>query len=177
MANVAKHLSPLLALVAATALASCALVPYEEQFACEATDDYGRCVSVQGAYHEALTGQAQGAKIRRKRSGDDNEAPRDGEINPAEAPSGEAGGEQSSYQSYRSSVYQKLKRMVKAPVTPMVKPPQIVRTLVLNYQSEMAGNPLFMHRYVYFFADEPSWVLDTPRPVQAEHVMPVLQGE
>lgn len=180
MANAAKNYV-ILALIGVVSLSGCALTPYEEDFACEGTEDYGRCVSVEGAYEQAVTGVPQGTKITRDHDEEDEgdgfyEDEFDDESLAAEKE--EAGVDETSrYVSYRASVYSKLKRMVKEPVTPMVKQPEVVRTLVLNYQSEIEGTPLFMHRYVYFFGDKPKWVMGEYQQIRKELVMPVVEVE
>ena len=47
--------------------------------------------------------------------------------------------------------------------TPMIKNPRVVRTLILPYPTRSQGNALYMERYVYFIADEPTWVLGGQR--------------
>jgi len=46
--------------------------------------------------------------------------------------------------------------LIEAPVTPLVKAPTVLRTLVVSYTAERT---LFMPRYVYYFADEARFVM------------------
>ncbi len=46
---------------------ACGTTPYREEFACALQDDYGKCIDVQGAYQEAVTGVDSGAaRLSRK---------------------------------------------------------------------------------------------------------------
>ena len=58
----------LLLFVALVGFAGCkALVPYDSKFACEGTQDFGRCMDVQSAYEDALGTQSE--VQRRDKSG------------------------------------------------------------------------------------------------------------
>jgi len=41
-------------------------------------------------------------------------------------------------------------------VTPLVRPPQVLRTLIVSYT---VGESLYMPRYVFYFADEARFVI------------------
>jgi len=162
-------------------LGGCALTPYEEEFACEGTDDYGRCVSVAGAYEQAVTGEPQGYPITRDRDGEEQmlEAYGEGdeEMGGLSDAQRKKQSEWSRYVSYRAAMYQKMKKLITDPVTPMVKQPSVVRTLILNYETGGDGNPLFMHRFVYFFGDDPKWVLGQEQGQTTEGVvLPILNN-
>ena len=60
---------------------------------------------------------------------------------------------QSSETMYQNAVNKKLATMLKAPNTPLIAPPQIMRILVLPYKGDM--NELYMMRYVYLLIDDP----------------------
>jgi conjugal transfer pilus assembly protein TraV len=47
--------------------------------------------------------------------------------------------------------------MLKAPNTPLIAPPQVMRVLVLPYKGDM--NELYMMRYIYLLIDDPKWVV------------------
>jgi len=64
---------------------------------------------------------------------------------------------QSSETIYQNAVNNKLAAMLKAPNTPMIAPPQVMRILVLPYKGDM--NELYMTRYVYLLIDDPKWVV------------------
>lgn len=145
-AGIAMALTALLA-------SGCSLLnPYEEDYACPAAGGYGKCLNMEGAYEEAITGEDQGGE-RITRSGREPSTTR------ADAPGLTGAPDATAYQSYRGEVYRELTQMLSDPVTPMVREAKKVRTLVLPYPGEGEGRPLYMPRYVYYFADEPQWVL------------------
>jgi len=167
----------LIAITVVLVLQACALTPYEEEFACEGTDDYGRCTSVQGAYHQAVTGEKQGYPITKDRDGRELEGYSEGDEGLSDAERKKRR-ELSNYISYRAAMFQKMKKMITDPVTPMVKQPTVVRTLILNYETGGDGNPLFMHRFVYFFGDAPKWVMGSKNGQPTDSiVLPVLDAE
>jgi conjugal transfer pilus assembly protein TraV len=45
------------------------------------------------------------------------------------------------------------------PVTPMLKPPRTVRTLILPYADRQRPDRLYMPRYVYSLMEKPVWVV------------------
>ncbi len=155
-------------LLIAVLLNGCSVFPYEEHFACEARDNYGRCTSVDGAYKQALTGEPQGPKIKRSGAEDDFGAV------PVE---GEAKGGEKYEGAYRRALYHKLRNMIEEPATPMVKPAHVVRTLILTYKTEGKGTPLFMPRYVFFFGDDPTWVLGEQESRKQEPIMSLIKKE
>jgi conjugal transfer pilus assembly protein TraV len=58
---------------------------------------------------------------------------------------------------YQRAVNKKLAIMLKAPNTPLIAPPQVMRVLVLPYKGDM--NELYMMRYIYLLIDDPKWVV------------------
>ena len=40
-------------------VSGCSLVPYENEFSCQLEDNYGKCINVESAYEEAVTGVEQ----------------------------------------------------------------------------------------------------------------------
>jgi len=113
-----------------------ALTPYKSDFQCP--DTYkGKCVSLKEAYEQSLRGG-----------------------NPEEEAGlkGEDGGKESPENIYRDSLYDELAGLIKEPVTPVVRPPKIMRALVLPYPDK---ERLYMPRYVFIMVDEPKWVLDS----------------
>jgi len=142
-------------------LGGCSIFPYEEDFACDAAKSYGRCVDVNGAYAMATTGEEHGYEITQ-----DGEKPPEKNIKDEanNSPDKKINTKTDPYVNYRQSVYKKLQRMVDQPKTPMVKQPEVIRTLIANYQTRKAGSPLYMPRYVYFFGSEPEWVINVREP-------------
>lgn len=120
------------------------LNPYRSDFTCPQKEN-GKCVSVDAAYDESLK---QGKKSQEST----------GIIEP---PAGDKGATEApvtkSELLYREEVNRKLAGLLREPVAPLVAPSQVVRVLVLPYRGE--GGELFMSRYVYFFAEEPQWIV------------------
>jgi conjugal transfer pilus assembly protein TraV len=146
--------------IALAALASgCAIFsPYDNEFMCSATDDYGQCIDVGGAYDDALAGRkSRGAQSVPKSP---------------EAPAPDT----ASRSEYKAAEYRELRKLLEAPVTPLVKPPKVLRTLVMAYPS--GDGTLYTPRYVFFFADEGGFVLGdylnaTPPETATETLSPL----
>jgi len=149
----------LLSLSLLASLGGCAAVgsmmsPYSEKFDCK-NSDHGQCIHPDRAYEDAVAGVASKSdpKVTNDRAmlrGQDQ-----GKANgkPGSNPAG------SAYGSYRDSVYQELKGLIEAPVTPMLKPARTVRTLILPYADRQRPDRLYMPRYVYSVIDKPVWVV------------------
>ncbi|PZU64052.1 TraV family lipoprotein [Sphingobium sp.] len=150
---------PLLSLGLLLSLSGCATIgsmmsPYSEKFDCK-NSDHGQCIHPDRAYADAVAGVASKSdpKVTNDRAmlrGQD--AGRAG----SRARTETAG---NAYGSYRDSVYRELKGLIEAPVTPMLKPAQTVRTLILPYADRRRPDRLYMPRYVYSVVDKPVWVV------------------
>lgn len=135
----------ILAAAIACGLGGCAVFsPYDSEFMCSATDDHGRCVDVDGAYAEAVAGR------RNPRGRDSQHADPDAEVEPAAR-------EAAAYSAYRESEYREMRSLLDQPVTPLVKPPKVLRTLITAYPS--SDRTLYTPRYVFWFADEGAFVI------------------
>ncbi|WP_030539363.1 TraV family lipoprotein [Sphingobium sp. DC-2] len=149
----------LLSLGLLVGLGGCATVgsmmsPYSEKFDCK-NSDHGQCIHPDRAYEDAVAGVTSKSdpKVTNDRAmlrGQD--ADRAG----SRSRGGSAG---NAYGSYRDSVYRELKGLIEAPVTPMLKPAQTVRTLILPYADRQRPDRLYMPRYVYSVVDKPVWVV------------------
>ena len=147
---------------------ACGTTPYREEFACALQDDYGKCIDVQGAYREAVSGVDSGApRLSQKgkpveplqRTASTARTSANGvAANDADWIDG-ASADLDHYGAYRSALYQQLRSMLIAPTTPMVRAPQTVRTLILSYQKRDDGSRLYMPRYVFSISKGPSFVL------------------
>ena len=147
---------------------ACGSTPYREEFACALQDDYGKCIDVQGAYQEAVTGIDSGA-ARLSRDGPPVEPLgttagvtngwANGTVAAAASGPNSDNANFDHYGAYRSALYAQLRSMLSAPATPMVRAPQTVRTLILSYQKRDDGSRLYMPRYVFSIAEGPSFVL------------------
>lgn len=128
--------------------------PYPEKFSCK-NDDHGQCIHPERAYEDAVAGVASKSDPAvtndRKKLRDQS----------AEARVRVSGKEAvpSAYAGYRASVYQELKGLIEAPVTPMLKPARTIRTLILPYADRQRPDRLYMPRYVYSIVDKPVWVV------------------
>lgn len=141
------------------ALGGCATVgsmmsPYSEKFDCK-NSDHGQCIHPDQAYEDAVAGVA--SKSDPKVTND--RAMLRGQKAGRRTPRSRTEGAADAYDSYRDSVYRELKGLVEAPVTPMLKPAQTVRTLILPYADRQRPDRLYMPRYVYSVVDKPVWVV------------------
>ena len=149
-------------------MGACGTTPYREEFACALQDDYGKCIDVQGAYQEAVSGVDSGAP-RLSQKGKPVEPLKTAASAAHGSSSGTAVADASGsriasanfdqYGAYRSALYAQLRSMLIAPTTPMVRAPKTVRTLILSYQKRDDGSRLYMPRYVFSISEGPSFVL------------------
>lgn len=125
--------------LAATFLAGCSLNPYEGEFMCEKNRDFGKCVSVDEAYDEATKGShtVEYERVYIDKDGNVIKQP-------------------SERSQYKASEYRELKSLVEMPITPVVAPPRVLRTLITGYSTETS---LFSPRYIHYFASEPKFVI------------------
>ncbi|MGI9377301.1 MAG: TraV family lipoprotein [Tsuneonella suprasediminis] len=150
----------LLTLPALGALGGCSTLgsvmsPYSEKFSCK-NDDHGQCIHPDKAYADAVAGVA---------SKSDPAVTRDKKLL-REARRAQGSGKASSgkaapgaFAGYRDSVYRELQGLIEQPVTPMLKPPRAVRTLILPYADRQRPDRLYMPRYVYSLLERPQWVV------------------
>lgn len=168
----------LLILIAAIVpLSSCATIgsmmsPYSEKFSCK-NSDHGQCVHPEKAYEDAVAGRrprSTPAVTRDKKLLLDPSAPQAEAVQP--------GGKTmpGAYAGYRDSIYRELKGLIEQPVTPMLKPSQAVRTLILPYADRQRPDRLYMPRYVYSILERPSWVVGgyLVEPLSPASQLPVL---
>lgn len=149
-------------------ISGCAIFnPYEEDFACKAGKETGKCVTIKDAYNESLQDETQnrdtenyskitrrGRVIKDKNRSEpkkgENETKKTGELSP------------DVEITYQKRAFKKLSGMLEKPVTPLMSPPTVMRVLFLPYKD--AENRLYMSRYVYFIVDEPQWVIGGSSP-------------
>lgn len=159
----------------AITISGCSLVPYENEFSCQLEDNYGKCINVESAYEEAVTGVERYPHMQ-KASEQNREARAEREISGSsrvkEQPIGTSKGktpstaavqvivpEPSAYSGYRDAVYDQLGSLVAQPRTPMIKPPRAVRTMILPYSSELKKDRIYMPRFIYSIVEEPRFVM------------------
>lgn len=158
LAYQALHRS-LLSLSLVASLGGCATVgsmmsPYSEKFDCK-NSDHGQCIHPDRAYEDAVAGVASKSDPKVT---NDRAMLRGQDLGKANGRPG-SNAAVSAYGSYRDSVYQELKGLIEAPVTPMLKPARTVRTLILPYADRQRPDRLYMPRYVYSVIDKPVWVV------------------
>jgi len=143
-------------------MAGCALVnPYENDFSCPDTF-HGKCISVTGAYNEALMQKPEDASYKEEINtciggackGEEEKytEPRTGNL-----PVTPIVAEDKYYNAYKESLYKRLDHLLLEPQTPVVAPPKVMRILFLPYKGQ--DGEFNMTHYVYFFADDPKWIL------------------
>jgi len=168
------RLLPLTLIAATLPLGGCATVgslmsPYPEKFSCK-NSDHGQCIHPEKAYQDAVAGRDR--KLLRG-----SDAAADGGQTEAAMPTGARGKTVAgAYSGYRDSVYRELQGLIDQPETPMLKPSQAVRTLILPYADRQRPDRLYMPRYVYSILERPSWVVGgyLVEPVSPASQLPVL---
>jgi conjugal transfer pilus assembly protein TraV len=155
--------------LAGCAVLGSAMSPYSETFSCK-NDDHGQCIHPERAYEDAAAGRTSRSDpaVTRDKAllkGKDSRAPR--------RDRNDAG----AYAGYRDSVYRELQGLIDAPDTPMLRPAQAVRTLILPYADRNRPDRLYMPRFVYSVLETPSWVVGgfLVPPVSAAARAPVLE--
>jgi len=122
--------------------------PYSETFSCK-NDDHGQCIHPERAYEDARAGAPSRS----------DPAVTNDRAMLKRLPGQNTADHGAAYDGYRSSVYRELQGLIDAPVTPMLKPPRTIRTLILPYADRQRPDRLYMPRYVYSILDRPEWVI------------------
>lgn len=113
------------------------LNPYASGFQCPLTDK-GECIKLKDAYEKSLKQDMSYKEINISKEG---EKPVQGRET-----------------AYQEALHKKLTVLLTEPATPLLVSPKVVRVLFLPYKA--GDNTLMMPRYVYFFFDEPQWMLE-----------------
>lgn len=121
-------------------LAGCGpiLNPYEEHFKCKAPAEDGKCLDTPSAYLEA--------RYPERDENCPNCPPK--EPAPTTTP---------TTISPHDTRYRLLADLLEEPEKPLLRPPKILRVLMLPYEGE--GGELFMTRYVYLQVENGKWLL------------------
>ena len=127
----------------------CSMMPYEEDFACEKNATFGKCVSVGGAYEEAVTGKPQGKVITKDGVEEGDDSPESDDRHSQSEDDLLVSSEDAAYAGYRTELYTQLRSLVAQPETPMVRKAEQNRTLILSYSPDNQSNRLYMPRYIY----------------------------
>jgi conjugal transfer pilus assembly protein TraV len=168
----------LLALPACTTLGSI-MSPYSEKYSCK-NSDHGQCIHPDKAYEDAVAGRpsrSDPAVTNDRKLLRGNAGTADPGGGPARGGGKAMPGGTSAFGTYRDSVYRELQGLIDQPVTPMLKPSQAVRTLILPYADRQRPDRLYMPRYVYSILDKPQWVVGgyLVEPVSPSAQVPVLE--
>lgn len=168
----------LLALSGCTTLGSI-MSPYSEKYSCK-NSDHGQCIHPDKAYADAVAGRPSRSdpavtNDRKLLRGHSDAANADGVT--LRAGGKMMPGGNGAFGTYRDSVYRELQGLIDQPVTPMLKPSQAVRTLILPYADRQRPDRLYMPRYVYSILDKPQWVVGgyLVEPVAPSSQVPVLE--
>lgn len=170
----ARRCSAALLLAGVLPLSGCATLgsamsPYSEKFSCK-NDDHGQCIHPEKAYEDAAQGRT---------SRSDSAVTRDKALlkTNLRAVARRGRSDVDAYGDYRDSVYRELQGLIEAPETPMLRPAQAVRTLILPYADRNRPDRLYMPRFVYSVLEAPSWVVGDylVPPVSAAARVPVLE--
>lgn len=144
----------------------CSMFPYDSHFLCEKNADYGRCMSMQGAYNDSLSGEtATTVSDNAKSEGEGSvHKPTKEEIKSMADAKLE---DQKARDEYRNSQYRAMADLMNAPVAPVLAPPKVLRTMVVAYQD---GQTLFMPRYLYMIVNKPHFVMGDylTRPIDTD---------
>jgi conjugal transfer pilus assembly protein TraV len=179
-----RSVSQLAAVPALVLLSSCATVgslmsPYSEKFSCK-NSDHGQCIHPEQAYEDAVAGRASrsdpSVTVDHKILNSQERAGAPDSIGGIDRPAKGAAASLNAFAGYRDSVYRELQGLIEDPVTPMLKAPRTVRTLILPYADRQRPDRLYMPRYVYSILEAPSWVVGDylVTPVSPAAQAPVL---
>lgn len=143
-------------------VSACSLLPYESKSSCNMDKQYGKCIDVEGAYSESVTGVDSGAPELYKIS----EGMPDSEKNKSELKSDNNNNSmtvkksnENTYLDYQSEKYKELAQIIRDPNTPMISPVKTVRTLIVSYSPKYNGKTLYMPRYVFSIVEPSKFVL------------------
>jgi conjugal transfer pilus assembly protein TraV len=169
-------LIPVAALLSSCATVGSLLSPYSEKFSCK-NSDHGQCIDPDSAYADAVAGRKSRSIPAVTR---DHKLLRN-DVGTSDAPASEQAGRKiaapsGAFAGYRDNVYRELQGLIDQPVTPMLRTPRTVRTLILPYADRQRPDRLYMPRYVYSILEAPSWVVGDylVAPVSRAAQAPVL---
>ncbi len=139
-------------------LSSCSIVPYEEDYACNFTDNLGKCIPMDEAYNEAVTKKEKYSKLRPASEQDEDEEGNKKAVRVLKPESELQRDLNLGLDLYTENYYNELNNLIVDPVTPLVKQAKTLRTLTLPYSGENARS-MYGERYIYTIVAEPSFVM------------------
>lgn len=155
-------------------LSSCSLLaPFDSKFQCERSRDFGKCTDVQGAYTDALGGQVDPEHPIEEPNTAKDKKHKTESVDIARTREDDAVG-RSNLNRYKAAEYAEMAGLIEKPITPVIAPPKVLRTLVVAYATP--EKTLFLPRYVYYFVSEGNFVmgdyLNAERPEEGATVYP-----
>lgn len=146
----------ILTLLSSSLLSGCKILPYHNEFACKLEDGYGKCISSDAAYKEAVTGEDYGHEITENGVKND---PKGSAANTAASKAAAGTSPDRAYETYRDRVYKQTAKLIEEPQTPVIRKPTVVRTLIMSYSPGLDSQIAYMPRYVYSMLEGPKFVL------------------
>lgn len=146
----------LVTLLSSFLLTGCGILPYHNEFACKLEDGYGKCISSDAAYDEAVTGADYGHEITEDGVKND---PKGSAAKPAASLATPVKPTNAAYETYRDRVYKQTAKLIEEPQTPVIRKPTVVRTLIMSYSPGLDSQIAYMPRYVYSMLEGPKFVL------------------
>ncbi len=143
--------------------------PYEADFSCPETFG-GKCISTTTAYEESINGDPQDPLNETSKASDTSESSESSNESDKDiADAIEKAAEPDSTEvTYFNALVKKMTSILKEPKTPMIKPPKVIRVLVLPYEG--SGSELYMPRYIYLIVDKAQWVLENQLTGKKRHL-------
>lgn len=134
-------------IVLSAILQGCSITPYQEESSCK-FGDLGKCLPIDKAYKEAVTGISQGGdNVNGKKS------------TPIITQFTNKSLDTTPYSDYQNATYQKIKKMIKSEEMPLLQPAVVRKVLILSYSSKDLGI-WYEPRSVYYIEKTPQWTLD-----------------
>ena len=118
----------LIAALLLLSLSACSFYPYQNKVACRLQDASGKCVSVQDAYDEAVTGEEKYAYLKKRKYTtvktllEDDKRRKRGSTSSQNAASPTNHGYMSAEEVYNTRRLELLSELIGSPTTPMLTP-------------------------------------------------------
>lgn len=142
-------------LAVASLLSGCAVfAPYVSEFQCNRNRDFGKCTNVTGAYSEALGGDVEPSAAEDSHGSKKSKGDRPARETRAREDDAAA---KANMNRYKAAEYREMAGLIDDPITPVVAPPKVLRSLVVAYAT--SEKTLYLPRYVYFFVSEGNFVM------------------
>jgi len=129
-----------------------ALVPYEDEFACQRPDNMGKCISTEDAYKELTTGEsiAPYAKPASEQDDDDDESMAQAKANRIEMPN-------SGYNQYLDANYKETASLLRNGITPILSSGDTIKIVLVP--NRVTERMLLSERIMYVIIEEPEFLM------------------